>query len=116
MCYGIFHALMNVFSVLQVDPLSKVHLSALVSFFISVLSSPFGCFHLLEVLSLITASVLLCGPPAAALTLSQLWSRITKRKSHSSNFHKVCLALGRLALLLLSFPVRLSSFSSETDL
>ena len=77
----------------------KVHLNLLASSFISVLSFPFGCLHLFEVTSvhlfsltctscciLITASVLLCGPSAAALTLSQFCPMIRKRKSNFPNF------------------------------
>ena len=75
-----------------------------------------GCFHLFGAASvrlfslictscciLITASVLLCGPSAAALTLSQVYPTIRKRKSHFQNFSKVSLALGRLSLVFLSF-------------
>ena len=90
------YLLIHVFSALQADPFSKVHLKLLASFFISFLSSPFGCFHLCGVASvhlfslictsgyiLITASVLLCGPSAAALTLSQFCPTIRKRKSQT---------------------------------
>ena len=47
----------------------------------------------------------------AALTLSQFCSRIKRRKSHFPNFPKVCLALGRLSLLLLSFSFVTSLYS-----
>ena len=39
------HLLMFFLAVLHADPLSKVHLNNCASFFISVLSSPFGCLH-----------------------------------------------------------------------
>ena len=101
-------------SALHTDPLSKVHLSSFASCFISALSSPFGCFHLCEISSdhllpftctsyciLTIASVLLCGPSAAALTHRQFCPRINTMKSHFPNFPKVCLALVCLSLLLL---------------
>ena len=112
--------------VLPADPFGKVHLNTLASFFISILSSPFGCVHLfgavsVHLLSLIctsccisTASVLLCGPAAAALTLRQFCLRIERRKSHFPNLPSLCLALGRLSLHLFFFSFFLSSFSSYT--
>ena len=100
---------MHFLSVLHVDPLSKVHLNTIASFFISLLSSPFDCFHLLRVLSLellslirtsccvlITASVLLCGPSAAALTLSQFCPSSKGRKSHFPNFPRFASLWGDL--------------------
>ena len=93
-----------------------------ISVFISFLSSPFGCFHLLEALSLkllssictsccilITASVLLCGPSAAALTLSQFCPSSKRRKNHLPNFPKVW---GVLLFSCFPFPSRPSSSSS----
>ena len=115
------------FSVLQADPLSKVHINTLVSFSISVVSSLFGCIHLCEISSallhsftcnscciLVNASVLLCGPSGAALTLSQFRPTIRKRKSHFPNFANARVDLWCLSLLLLSFSF-LPFFSPNND-
>ena len=84
-----------------------LHLS---SVFSSQLLPPFGgCLHpslpssfCTSCCMFITASVL-CGPSAAALTFSQFCPTIRKRKSRLPLFPKACLALGCLALFLLSF-------------
>ena len=97
------------FSVLHADPLNRVHLNLLASFFISVLSSPFGCFYLFG--GCVRPPVFFdphfllhpdhCLRPSlwslCLLTLSKL---IKKRKSHFPNFPKVCLASGRLSLFI----------------
>ena len=65
-------------------------------------SPPPICPHLPTLLAAI-ASVLLCGPSAAALRHSQFCTSSRRRKGHFPTFHKVCLASGRLSILFLSF-------------
>ena len=99
---------------LHADPISKVHLNLLASFCNSVQSFHVDCVPIfgtasVQLLSLICtsccilviASVLLCGPSAAALTLNP-FCPITKGKRATSQT-SVCYALENISHLLLSF-------------
>ena len=91
------------FSVLQANPLSKVHLHYFASFFISVLSFPFGCLHPCGISSAhLPVHPYHCLRPSLRSFCRSANTQPTlprKRRSHLPVFSRVCLTLGRRGFL-----------------